>query len=62
LKVTQPTPILFLSAVPSDSALKDIVNRYQPALYLNKGSDAVPDKLGPRLEQLIGYLLQREKR
>jgi len=62
LKAAQPTPILFLSAVPSDSALKSIISQYQPALYLNKGSDAIPDKLGPRLEQLIGHLLQREKR
>ncbi len=61
LKVTQPIPILFLSGVPSDSTLKGIMNQYQPALYLNKGTDAIPDKLGPRLEQLIGYLLQGKR-
>jgi CheY-like chemotaxis protein len=62
LKVTQPIPILFLSAVPSDDNLKKIMREHQPALYLNKGSDVTREKLGPRLEQLIGYLVQRERK
>lgn len=62
LKVAQPIPILFLSGVPSDDNLKKIMREHQPALYLNKGSDATRDKLGARLEQLIGYLIQRERK
>ncbi len=62
LKTAAPIPILFLSAVPSDAALKKVINENQPALYLNKGSDSAPDKLLSRLEQLIGYLVSREKR
>lgn len=57
LKVTRPTPILFLSGARYDEALSRFVARCQPALYLNKASDATPDKLGPRLEKVIGYLL-----
>lgn len=62
LKVAQPIPILFLSSVPSDDTLKNLMREYQPALYLNKGVDSTRDKLGPRLEQLIGHLFQKEKR
>jgi CheY-like chemotaxis protein len=42
LKTAQPIPILFLSVVPSDDTLKSIISQHQPALYLNKGSDASP--------------------
>ena len=62
LKVTRPTPILFLSGVPSDASLKNIIRDHQPALYLNKGTDATREKLGSRLEQLIGYLAQKEQK
>jgi CheY-like chemotaxis protein len=62
LKVPQPIPILFLSGVPSDDNLKKIMREHQPALYLNKGADVTRDKLGPRLQQLIGYLVQRERK
>ena len=58
LRVEQLIPILFLSAVPSDDTLKNIMREHRPALYLNKGSDVTRDKLGARLEQLIGYLVQ----
>jgi len=58
LKVPTPTPVLFLSAARSDENLKRQVGRCQPALYLNKGLDATPDRLGPRLEKVIAYLLE----
>jgi len=61
LKVTQPIPILFLSAVPFDSSLKTALGQNQPALYLNKGSDAVPEKIGAWLARVIEYLLQWER-
>lgn len=62
LKVAQPIPILFLSAVRSDDTLRRLIGRCQPALYLNKGSDATPEQLGPRLEKVIGYLLEQGRR
>jgi CheY-like chemotaxis protein/predicted RNA-binding Zn-ribbon protein involved in translation (DUF1610 family) len=62
LKVAQPTPILFLSAVRYDESLKRLIGRCQPALYLNKGSDATPAKLGPRLDKVIAYLLEHGRR
>jgi CheY-like chemotaxis protein len=61
LKVAQPTPILFLSAVRADDNLKKLLALCQPALYLNKGLDATPDKLGPRLERVIAYLLEQTR-
>ncbi len=45
----QPMPLLFLSGAPYDETLSRMIARCQPALYLNKGADATPDKLGPRL-------------
>jgi hypothetical protein len=42
--------------------LSKLIARCQPALYLNKGSDATPDKLGPRLEKVIGYLLAQGRK
>lgn len=62
LKVAQPIPILFLSAVRSDDTLRRLIGRCQPALYLNKGLDATPEQLGPRLEKVIGYLLEQGRR
>ena len=52
-----PTPILFLSALRADDDLRRIIARCQPALYLNKAVEATPDKLAPRLEKVINYLL-----
>lgn len=62
LKVAHPTPILFLSGARYDDTLKRLIAQCQPALYLNKGSDSTPDRLGPRLEKVIGYLLQQGRR
>jgi CheY-like chemotaxis protein len=62
LKVARPTPLLFLSAARYNDNLKKLISRCQPALYLNKGSDSTPDRLGPRLEKVIGYMLQQGRR
>jgi CheY-like chemotaxis protein len=61
LNLSQPTPILFLSAARYETLSRQI-SRCQPALYLNKGTDSTPDKLGPRLEKVIGYLLTQRRR
>jgi len=61
LNVAQPTPILFLSAARYE-VLSRQISRCQPAVYLNKGADSTPDKLGPRLEKVIGYLLTQGRR
>ncbi len=61
LNLAEPTPILFLSAARYETLSRQI-GRCQPALYLNKGMDSTPDKLGPRLEKVIGYLLTQRGR
>jgi CheY-like chemotaxis protein len=61
LSLAEPTPILFLSAARYETLSRQI-GRCQPALYLNKGMDSTPDKLGPRLEKVIGYLLTQRGR
>lgn len=61
LNLVHPTPILFLSAARYEILSKQI-SRCQPALYLNKGMDSTPERLGPRLEKVIGYLLTQRRR
>jgi len=62
LNVRPPTPVLFLSAVRSDDTLRRLIARCQPALYLNKGTDAAPEQLGSRLEKVMAYLLKHAHR
>jgi CheY-like chemotaxis protein len=61
LQVAHATPILFLSAARYETLGRQI-GRCQPALYLNKGMDATPAQLGPRLQKVIGYLLAQGRR
>lgn len=62
MQVAQPTPILFLSAVRLDDALGKLITQCRPAIYLNKASDATPAQLGPRLDKVIGFLLERGRK
>jgi CheY-like chemotaxis protein len=62
LQVPQPIPILFLSAARFDDALANLISQCRPAIYLNKGSDSTPAQLGPRLDKVIGHLLDRARR
>jgi CheY-like chemotaxis protein len=57
LNRARPVPILYLSAVRCDDEVRRLVARTQPALYLNKGTDSTPDRLGQRLEKMVAYLL-----
>ncbi|HEY7678369.1 MAG TPA: response regulator [Candidatus Methylomirabilis sp.] len=54
-EVKWPAPILFLSALRPDTALRNFVARLQPALFLNKAVDATPDRLGIRLRKMMEY-------
>lgn len=58
LKAANPIPILFLSAARYDETLTQLISRVRPALYLNKGSDATPERLAPRLRKVIEHLLR----
>ncbi|HSD52071.1 MAG TPA: response regulator [Candidatus Methylomirabilis sp.] len=60
LNVPQSTPVLFLSAARLDDATYRQLSQCRPARYLNKGLDATPDKLGPRLDNIIGHLFRPE--
>jgi CheY-like chemotaxis protein len=53
--VTWPAPILFLSALRPDAAIRSFVARLQPALFLNKAVDATPDRLAIRLRKMMEY-------
>ncbi len=53
--VTPPAPILFLSSVRPDTALRTFVARVQPALFLNKAVDATPERLAMRLRKMVDY-------
>jgi len=55
-------PILFLSAIRADDSLRKFIARCQPAIYLNKATDATPDRLAFRLEKVVNYLVQRAVR
>lgn len=55
--IPAPAPILFVSGVRADDALRKIVQTLAPALYLNKGNDAAPPRLARRIKQLIPHLL-----
>jgi len=52
-------PILFFSAHKCDDALKRQMTLYNPAVYLNKGSDSDPDILLERVDQLMSYILNQ---
>lgn len=56
------TPIIFFSAVKADDALKAQLELLNPAIYMNKGSEPDPDSLAKRVEQLVGYLIEKYKK
>lgn len=56
------TPIVFFSATKADDALKAQMELLSPASYVNKGSDPDPDKLAERVEQLVGYLMEKHRK
>ncbi len=53
----RPLPIIYLSGVRCDEAVRHLVARTQPALYLNKAADSTPDRLAHRVEKMVAYLL-----
>ncbi len=56
------TPIIFFSVAKADDALKAQMELLSPASYMNKGSDPDPDSLAKRVEQLVGYLVEKYKK
>jgi CheY-like chemotaxis protein len=55
-------PIIFFSAVKADEALRAQMDMLAPASYVNKGSDPDPDSLAERVEQLVGYLVEKYRK
>lgn len=55
------TPIIFFSAEKADDSLRAQMEILSPASYMNKGSDPDPDSLANRVEQLVGYLIEKYK-
>jgi len=60
-QAVHPIPFLFLSGARLDETLTKLLGQCRPAMYLNKGQDATPDMLGPRLDIVIERLLAQEK-
>ncbi len=58
LGVSPPVPILFVSGSPVDDAMKALLAKCAPALFLHKGADKSPEALGRRLEQVMAILLK----
>lgn len=58
----QAAPIIFFSAVKADEGLKAQMDMLAPASYVNKGSDPDPDSLAKRVEQLVGYLVEKYRK
>jgi CheY-like chemotaxis protein len=56
---SEKVPIVFFSAVKADENLKKQMTAFDPAGYVNKGSDPDPEKLVARVEYLMGYLADR---
>ena len=56
--LSPPVPILFLSAVRADDSIRRITEECAPALYLNKGKDVVPSRMGQRIRDIIPSLLK----
>ena len=56
------TPIVFFSATIADDALKAQMELLSPASYMNKGSDPDPDSLAKRVEQLMGYIIEKYRK
>lgn len=57
-----PVPIVFFSAIKADDSLRTQMEILSPASYVNKGSDPDPDRLAERVEQLVGYLMEKYKK
>ncbi len=57
-----PTPIVFFSATKADDSLKAQMDILSPASYVNKGTDPDPDQLAKRVEQLVGYLIEKYRK
>jgi CheY-like chemotaxis protein len=52
-------PILFFSARKCDDALKQHLDTFSPAVYINKGSSTDPAGLTERVDRLITHILQK---
>lgn len=53
-----PVPVLFLSAVRADDSIRRMTEECAPALYLNKGKDVAPSRMGQRIRDIIPRLLK----
>ncbi len=56
------TPIIFFSAEKADDSLRTQMEILSPASYMNKGSDPDPESLAGRVEQLVGYLIEKYRK
>jgi CheY-like chemotaxis protein len=56
LKTSKPIPILFFTVKKCDEEFRKLLHRVSPALYVNKISDASPQQLVQRLQNIVARL------
>ncbi len=60
-KDVRRVPIVFFSGEKADEELKRKMEELAPAIYVNKATDPDPDKLAKRVEELVSFVLSRDK-
>lgn len=50
------TPILFFTVKQCDDMMRKVLKYCTPAMYINKGQDASPDKMQPRIEAVVSQI------
>lgn len=61
VNLPEKTPIIFFSARKCDAGLKKQLAQCSPAVYFNKGEAPEPADLAERIDQLVSYILSRQK-
>lgn len=58
----RPAPLIFFSAVKADESLKTQIDLLAPASYMNKGAAPDGPDLAERVNQLVGYLVEKYRK
>jgi len=55
-------PILFFTVKPCDEQFRKVLSYCSPAMYINKGADASPERMRVRVAQVVARLFQEMER
>ncbi|MEK6777405.1 MAG: response regulator [bacterium] len=59
--LSKKTPIIFFSARKCDEPLKKLLSQCTPAVYFNKGEAPDPTAIADRINQLVSYILSKQR-